>query len=65
MYEVQACGVTLEFTTNHGTAAMCFEHAVSPEVTLYKYDSNGNKRIVNHRIRGSSTIHSKVVSKVA
>lgn len=49
MYEVKSCGVTIELTSNHGTALSAFNDACGPHVILYKFNGSGHKFVVNEK----------------
>lgn len=60
MWEIKACGVTLDILTDHFIAAGVYEKSRAAHVQLYKYCDRG-KYLVCEKFNNLQQISSKVV----
>ena len=59
MYEVKSMGTTIEITQDTALAYDVYNRAVGGEVTLWKYNQDGNKQLVGKRFSFIKMHHSK------
>jgi len=62
MYEVASCGTTIDIVADLFSASTTYDHCNGPEVVLYKYDGQGNKRIIQSKQNNMRIMHSKAVT---
>lgn len=59
MYEIQSCGVTIDFCKSHFDAINAYDRCTGPEVVLYKYNERGQKFVVAEKLQNIPATHSR------